>query len=94
MSAAKDYVNKKWIDWIVTLLISLFTIITAFNLEVFNGLASKEYVDNENSKQDEMIDQEIKSVRREQAIYNESIYKILNRIDKRTERLENKYFEN
>lgn len=91
MSAAKDYLNKKWIDWIVTLMISLFTIITAFNLELFNGLASKEYVDSENKTQTIMFDREIKSVRTEQQIRNESIIMLLNRIDKRTERLEQRF---
>lgn len=82
MSAAKDYINKKWIDWAVTLIISIIAIFTSFNLELFGNLASKDYVDKE-----------IESVRREQEIQNESIFILLKRIDKRTERLEDRINE-
>ena len=82
MSAAKEYINKKWTDWAVTLIISIIAIFTSFNLELFGNLASKDYVDKE-----------IESVRREQEIQNESMFILLKRIDKRTERLEDRINE-
>lgn len=79
MSAAKDYLNRKWVDWIVALVISLIAVFTTFNLELFGDLATKEYVNDK-----------VEGVRREHQIEMNSVMQLLERIDKRAERIEDR----
>jgi hypothetical protein len=94
MSVTKEYLNKKWIDWTITILISVITILTTANLKMFGSLASKNYVDKGDLNNKQLFDKEIDNVRREQQISNESIFKLLQIIDKRTERVEDRINKN
>ena len=95
MSATRDYVSKKWVDWIVTLLISIITIGVTFNLDFIGSLASKNYVDTEIKNVNIRIDSreretetKINSIRSEQTVQYSTILKLLESIDNRTKRLE------
>jgi Tfp pilus assembly protein PilO len=95
MSASKDYINKKWVDWIVTLLITLVTIGAAFGLDITGGLATREYVNTEINtvKAQAVADKteqnvKIESIRNEQTMQYSTILKLLESIDNRTKRLE------
>lgn len=86
MSAAKDYINKKWVDWIIGLLVTVIGIFTTVKTEIFGTFATREYVDT----QIVIVDEKIQSVKREHAIEMKSVVELLNRIDKRAERIEDR----
>jgi hypothetical protein len=87
MSATKDYVNKKWIDWLLATIISILAIFTSMKTEVFGKFATREYVDNkaynikiEQNMVNSAISKDIENVRREQKIQYDAILETLREI--------------
>lgn len=86
MGAAKDYVNKKWIDWVLGLLVTMIAVFTTIKTEVFGTYATRTYVDS----QIILVERDMQHMKLIHQIEMKNIYDLLQRVEESSIRIENR----